>query len=90
MAKQTLQTAAASFDRRIAFRVRAFEIGMRDDAGPAMAGTGDKRHIQGIVFDQPVEMDIKKIQTWRRAPMPEQTRLDVFELQRGFEQWDCL
>jgi hypothetical protein len=35
-------------------------------------------------------MDIKKIQTWRRAPMPEQTRLDVFELQRGFEQWDCL
>ena len=51
-----------------------------------MTGTDDIDHVQIVFFDQPVQVDINEIQPGRGAPMPEQTRLDVFELERGFEQ----
>jgi hypothetical protein len=39
-----------------------------------------------MLLDQPVEMQIDEIQTRSRAPVAQQPRLDVFELQRLAQQ----
>src|ERR1035437_9197059 len=51
-----------------------------------MAGPDDIDHVQIALFDQTVEMDIDEVVPGGSAPMPKQTRFDVFELERGFEQ----
>ena len=81
-----MQSVAAALDRRITLRVRPFEIGLRHQARATMTGTDDVHHVQIVLFDQPVEVDIEKIQSRCRAPMPQQTGLDMFEPERGFEQ----
>ena len=86
LAKEPMQSVAAALDRRIALGVRAFQIGLRHEARATMTGTDDVDHVQIVLFDQPVEVDIEKVQSRRRAPMPQQTRLDMFEPERRFEQ----
>ena len=81
-----MQSIPIALDRRIAFGVRAFEIGHRHDARATMTRTDDVHHVQIVLFDQPVEVDIEKVQSRRRAPMAKQTRLDMFEPERGFQQ----
>ena len=84
--KEPLQSVSAALDSRIALRVGPFEIGVRHQPRTAMTGTDDVDHVQIVLFDQPVQVHIEEIQPGRRAPMPEQTGLDVFEPERGFEQ----
>ena len=86
LAKQPLQSVPAAFDRRIVLGVRAFQIAVRHDARTAVARTDDVDHVQIVVLDQPVEVDVEEIQPRRRAPMAEQPRLDMFELEGRFEQ----
>ena len=90
LAEQPLQSVPAALDRWIALRVRTFEIAVRHDARTAVARTDDVDHVQIIVFDQPIEMDVKEIQSCRRSPMPEQPRLDMFELEGRFPAADFL
>ena len=77
LAKQPLQSVPAALDRRIALGVGAFEIAVRHDARAAVAGTNDVDHVQIVLLDQPVEVDIEEVQSRRRAPMTEQAGLDV-------------
>jgi len=63
LAKQPLQSIAAALDCRITLGVRSFEIAVRHDARSAMARTDHVDHVQIIVLDQPVEMDIEEIQS---------------------------
>ena len=86
LTKEAMQSDPAAFDRRIALRVGPFQIGLRHQARAAMAGTDDVDHVQIVFLDQPIEVDVEKIQSGRRAPVPEQARLDVLERERGFEQ----
>ena len=86
LAKQPLQPVAAAFDRRIVLGVRTFQIAVRHDAGAAVARADDVDHVQIVVFDQPVKMDVEEIQSCRRSPMPQQPGLDMFELEGGFQQ----
>src|ERR1700733_10736323 len=86
LTKEPLQSIPVALDRRIAFGVRPLEIGHRYDARATMTWTDDIHHVQIVLFDEPVKVDIKKIQSGRSAPMPEQARLDMFELERGLEQ----
>jgi len=59
--------------------VAALSIGISDDTRTAVAGAGDIDHTDMIALNDPVEMDIDKVQARRRAPMPEQARLDVID-----------
>src|SRR3984957_9973632 len=86
LTEQPLQSVPAPLDRRIMLRVGAFEIAVRHDAGAAVTGANDIDHVQIVVFDQPVEVDIEEIQPRRRAPVTEQTGLDLCERLRRFEQ----
>ncbi len=84
--EQPLQSVSVALDRRISLGIRAFQVGLRHQPRPAMARPGDENHVQIVLFDQPVQMDVKEVQAGRRSPMPEQARLDMLERERGFEQ----
>ena len=55
-------------------------------AGAAVAGADDVNHVKVVGLDDAVEVDVNEIQAGRGAPMPEQTRLDVVDLERLFQQ----
>ena len=59
---------------------------MGHDARAAVARTDDVDHIQVIVLDEPVEMNVEEVQPGCCSPMPEQARLDLFKLERDFQK----
>jgi hypothetical protein len=81
-----MQSATVAFNRRIALGIGPFQISLRHNARTAMARTDDVDHVEIIVLDQPVQMDIEKVQPRGCAPMTEQARLNVLELERLFQQ----
>ena len=86
LAKQPMQSVPAALEVRIDFGIGAFEIGMRDQPRPAVAGADDVDHVQVVFLDEPVEVHIEEVQSGGGAPMAEQPRLDVAPLERCFEQ----
>src|SRR5271166_4202780 len=62
---------------RIDLTVSSLEIGVGYQAGPAMPGAGDVNHVEVVLFDQPVQVNIDEVQTRRGSPMAQQSRLDV-------------
>jgi hypothetical protein len=51
-----------------------------------MTGTSDVDHVQVVLVDHPVQVDVDEVQTGRRAPMAQEPRLDVLLGQRLLEQ----
>ena len=70
---------------RIDFAVAAFQISIRDHARAAVPWSGDEEHVEIEFVDQPIAMRINEIQAGRGAPMTQQARFDMTELQ-GFAQ----
>src|SRR3974390_2862718 len=66
--------------------VGSFEVGVRDQARTTMTGTGDVDHIEIVLLDHPVQVNVDKVQSRRRPPMTEKPRLDVFFRKRLLEQ----
>ena len=52
----------------------------------AVPGPGDVDRVQIELFDQAVHVDIDEVQPGRRAPVAQQSRLDVLELERLAQQ----
>src|SRR5206468_7162859 len=73
-------------DARVDFAVRAFEPGVRDQPRTAMAWPSDVNHIEPELLDDPVTVGVNEIKSGSRAPMAEQSRLDMLEPQRLFQQ----
>ena len=82
-----MQSVPAALDRWVPLRVRTFEIAVCYDARTAVARTDDVDHVEIIVFDQAIKVHVKEVQSCSRSPVPEQPRLDMFELEGGFQQW---
>ena len=59
---------------------------MGNNAGPAMPRAGDIEHIQIILLDDAIEMDVNEIEAGRRPPVSQQPRLDVLNRERYLEQ----
>ncbi len=73
-------------DIRVVLAVRAFEINIGDQRRPAMARTRHIQHVQVVLADDAVEMRVDEVEPGRRAPVTQQARLDVRQLQRLLEQ----
>ncbi len=84
--EEPMQSGPAAFDRRIVLGVRSLQVGMRHQPRPAVPGADDIDHVEIVLLDQPVEVDIEEVQSRRRAPMSQQPRLDMVDRQRRFEQ----
>ncbi len=48
-------------DVGIDFAVGAFEVGVRNQTWPAMAGSGDVDNVQVVLLDDPVQMGVMKL-----------------------------
>ena len=77
-------------DVRIDLAVAALEIGVGDQGRTAMAGPGDVDHVEIILLDDPVQVDIDEVLAWRRAPVSDHQRLHVRERQRLAQQRVCV
>jgi hypothetical protein len=84
--EQPPQPLFVAADMRINLAVRPFQIGVSNQRRPAVTGADDVDHVQFIALDDAIEMNIQHIQAWRRAPMPEQSRLDVLAFQRLLQE----
>ena len=73
-------------DVGINLAVAALEIGVGDQRRAAVAGAGDVDHVEIILLDDPVQVDIDEVLAWRRAPVPDHQRLHVRERQRLAQQ----
>ena len=51
-----------------------------------MPGAGDVDHVQVVLLDQPIQMDIDEVQARRRSPVAQQARLDVLLREGLLEQ----
>src|SRR5215469_7059060 len=62
--------------------VRAFQIYRGENARSSMTGSCKKDHIQVVLFDEAIEMNVDERQTRTRSPVAKKTVLDVLRLQR--------
>src|SRR5271154_2073475 len=84
--KELLQSGFVLSDVWINLAPGAFEIHVSYDRGAAMSWPGDVEHIQVILLDDPVQMDVDEILPWRCSPMGDHQWLDVFKLQRFLQE----
>ena len=80
--EQALHPDAVERDARIELAVGALEVGVRDGGGPAVTGTGDVDAVEVVRADHSVEVREDEVEAGRRAPVPEQARLDVLCAER--------
>ena len=71
---------------RIDLGVRSFEVPRAEHAGRAVSGAGEEDHVEVVLLDEPVEVDVDEGQAGARSPMAEQAVLDVLGAQRLVQQ----
>ena len=84
--EQPLQPVFVLGDGVIDLAVGPLEVGVGDEPGTAVAGTGDEDRVEVELFDDPVHVEIDEVEAGRRAPVAEEARLDVLELERFLEE----
>ena len=67
-------------DLGIELGVRAFEVGVGDGRGAAVARAKDVDGVEVALLDDAVGVGVDEVQPGCRSPMPEEPRLDVLEL----------
>src|SRR6266851_2355778 len=78
--EEMLQPLCILRDMRIHFAVSSFQKGVGDQARTAMSRTRDIDHVEVVLLDQAIQMDINEIQSGSCSPVPEQAGLDVLQL----------
>ena len=86
LGEQLFQPGFVLGDVRVNFAPSAFEVNVTHDRRTAVPGTGDIKHIQVILLDDPVQVHIDEVLARRGAPVPDHQRLHVCELQRSLQQ----
>ena len=74
-------------DIRIEFGIGSLKVSIGDHRRAAMSGSGDVYHVEIVLPDDSVQMHIDEIKTGRRAPMPQQSRLDIIDRQGPLQEW---
>ena len=84
--KRRFMPSSSGRDVRVDLAVSPLEIGVRHQAGPAVAGAGDVDHVEVVLLDHAVEVDVDEVQTGCGAPVAQEPRLDVLLGERLLEQ----
>src|ERR1700730_15617203 len=66
--------------------VRALEVRVGYDSGPAVAGAGDVNHVEVVFLDDPVEVHVNEVLPGGCAPVSQQHVLHIRERQRPLQQ----
>ena len=67
-------------------RIGALQITLRDQRRPSVTGPRNINHAGVFLLDQAIQMHVYKILARRCAPMSQEPRLDVFGLERLFQE----
>jgi len=73
-------------DVGIDFAVGAFQLSVRHQPGSAVARPGDVDHVQNPVPDDAIQVGVDKIESRSGAPVTEQARFDVRQLERLLQE----
>ena len=84
--KELPQPSLVLADVRVDLAVGALEVRVAHDGGPAVPGTGHVDHVEVVLLDDPVQVDVDEVLPRRRSPVPQQHTLDVRGGQRSLEQ----
>ena len=79
--EQLLESGLVLGDVRIDFTPSAFEIDVAHNSRSAVTRTGDVEHVQVVLLDYPIQVNVDEILSRRCAPMPDDQRLHVRKLQ---------
>ncbi len=86
LAEQPLDSVRVEFDVGVDLRVRAFEVGVRNDAGTTVARADDVHHIKVALGDDAIEMRVDEVQARGGPPVAKQAWLYVIEGERTLEE----
>src|SRR5579859_3941423 len=75
--EEASETGLILRDIGVDLAVGALEVRIGNDARTTVSGAGDIDHAQIVFLDDPVQVHVDEIESGCRAPMAEQTRLDV-------------
>ena len=82
LAKEGAHARFVFGDGGIDFGIGSFQIDLRHDRRPAVAGSGEVDGIDIAFLDEAVELDVDEIQPRRGAPMAQQAGFDLLRGQR--------
>jgi hypothetical protein len=51
-----------------------------------MPGAGDVDHVEVVLLDHPIQVNVDEVQAWCRSPVAEEPGLDVFLCERLLKQ----
>jgi hypothetical protein len=71
---------------RVDLRVGAFEVDVRDERRPSVARAGNVDHVDVVLANDAVQMDVDEVLSGCGAPVPQKAWLDVFRLERLAQQ----
>lgn len=74
---QALHALGVLADVRVNLAVSALEVGVRHKEIAAVTRTGQQDHIQIILLDDAVQMNVNQVLTGHRAPVADDLLLDV-------------
>src|SRR5690242_15997647 len=77
LAEETLQSVKVALDIGIDLGISALEIRVGDDARRAVAWTDNQHHVDVLVTNDAVEMEVNEIEPRSGAEVAEESRLDV-------------
>ena len=86
LAEQLAHALAVGADVRVDLAVGPLQVGVGHETGAAMTGPGDVDGVQVPVADDAVHVGVDEVEARRRAPVPQQARLDVLGQQRLAQQ----
>src|SRR5262249_39830645 len=69
LGEQALQPLLVARDVRETLMVGPLEMGVRNQAGPAMPGARNVDHVEVVLLDQPVQVNVDEIETGCGSPM---------------------
>jgi hypothetical protein len=82
LTEQTLHPVLVTSDMGIDLAVGPLEVRVRHDPRAAVSGTRDVDRVQVLTADHPVHVGVDEVEARRGAPVAEQPRLDLRELER--------
>ena len=85
--EQLLHAVRILGDAGVDLAVRTFEVRIGDQAWAAVPGPDDVDHVEVVFLDDPVQVDVEKVQARRRPPVAEQAGFDVRALERLLQEW---
>jgi hypothetical protein len=81
LSEQPAQSLLVLLNVRIEFGICTLQVSVGHESRTAVAWTRNVDDVNVVFLNQAIEMRVDEVQSWSRAPVPQQPRLDVLELQ---------